>query len=32
MKELVELLELKQVAYALAIYAVALGAYWIFVR
>lgn len=31
MKDFVEVLELKQVAYALAIYAVAVGAYWIFV-
>jgi hypothetical protein len=31
MKDIVETLELKQVAYALAIYAVALGSYWIFV-
>jgi hypothetical protein len=31
MKDFVEIFELKQVAYALAIYAVALGSYWIFV-
>lgn len=31
MKDIVEILELKQVAYALAIYAVAVGSYWIFV-
>jgi len=32
MKDIVEFLELDQVAYALAIYAVAIGSYWIFVK
>ena len=31
MKDFVEFLELDQVAYALAIYAVAIGSYWLFV-
>jgi hypothetical protein len=31
MKDIVETLELKQIAYALAIYAVALGSYWTFI-
>lgn len=31
MKEFVEFFELDQLAYAMAIYAVALGSYWIFV-